>query len=177
VVARCQPLREVDLDHLARPSGGDAPFLLAFDGVTDPGNLGAALRSAEGAGVTGVVLPRHRSVHVTPTVAKAAAGAIEHLPMAVVGGLPAAITSLRDLGVWVIGLDAAAERALHELPLGDGPVALVLGAEGKGLSRLVRQRCDAVARIPLRGHLASLNVAAAAAIACFEVRRQRDVSA
>jgi 23S rRNA (guanosine2251-2'-O)-methyltransferase len=174
VVARCQSLREADLDDLARARGPEPPFLLAFDGVTDPGNLGAALRSAEGAGVSGVILPRHRSVHVTPTVAKAAAGAIEHVPMAVVGGLPAAVGRLRDLGVWVVGLDAAADQTLPDLPLGDGPVALVLGAEGRGLSRLARQRCDAVARIPLRGRLASLNVAAAAAIACFEVRRQRD---
>jgi 23S rRNA (guanosine2251-2'-O)-methyltransferase len=174
VVARAQPLPEAELDDLAQGTAKRPAFLLAFDGVTDPGNLGAALRSAEGAGVTGVVLPRHRSVHVTPTVAKAAAGAIEHLPMAVVGGLPAAIERLQKRGVWVVGLDAAADRTVHELPLGDGPVALVLGAEGRGLSRLVRQRCDAIARIPLRGHLSSLNVAAAAAIAGFEVRRQRD---
>jgi 23S rRNA (guanosine2251-2'-O)-methyltransferase len=176
VVARAQPLPEVELDDLARTSGRRVPFLLAFDGVTDPGNLGAALRSAEGAGVNGVVLPRHRSVHVTPTVAKAAAGAIEHLPMAVVGGLPAAIERLKALGVWVVGLDAAGERTLHELPLGDGPVALVLGSEGRGLTRLVRQRCDAVVRIPLEGQLSSLNVAAAAAVAAFEVRRQRDAA-
>jgi 23S rRNA (guanosine2251-2'-O)-methyltransferase len=176
VVARCQALHETDLDDLARARGSEPPFLLGFDGVTDPGNLGAALRSAEGAGASGIVLPRHRSVHITPTVAKSAAGAIEHLPMAVVGGLPTAIARLRELGVWVIGLDAVAEHTLHELPLGDGPVALILGAEGRGLSRLVGQRCDAVARIPLQGRLASLNVAAAAAIACFEVRRQRDIT-
>jgi len=176
VVARAQPLEEVDLDDLARPAkSAPVPFLLAFDGVTDPGNLGAALRSAEGAGVTGIVLPRHRAVHVTPTVAKAAAGAIEHLPMALVGGLPTAIDRLRKAGVWVIGLDALGERTIHELTAGTEPVALVLGAEGAGLSRLVRQRCDALARIPLHGQLASLNVSAAAAIACFEVARQRSL--
>lgn len=174
VVARAQPLPEAELDDLATTTPRRQPFLLAFDGVTDPGNLGAALRSAEGAGVTGVVLPRHRSVHVTPTVAKAAAGAIEHLPIAVVGGLPSAIERLKELEVWVVGLDAAAPRTVHEMPMGDGAVALVLGAEGPGLSRLVRQRCDAVVRIPLQGTLGSLNVSAAAAVACFEVRRQRD---
>jgi 23S rRNA (guanosine2251-2'-O)-methyltransferase len=174
VLAKAQALPEVELEQLARPKrGGPAPFLLAVDGVTDPGNLGALLRSAEGAGVTGVVLPRHRAVHITPTVAKAAAGAIEHLPMTVVGGLPATISKLQSLGVWVVGLDMAGEESLFELALADEPVMLVLGSEGKGLSRLVAQRCDAVASIPLAGSLASLNVAAAGVLACFEVARRR----
>ena len=174
VLAKAHGLPEAELDQLAkRPKKGPAPFLLAVDGVTDPGNLGALLRSAEGAGVTGVVLPRHRAVHITPTVTKAAAGAIEHLPMTVVGGLPAAISRLQDLGVWVIGLDMAGETSLFELPLADEPVMLVLGAEGKGLSRLVAQRCDTVVSIPLAGQLASLNVAAAGVLACFEVARRR----
>lgn len=173
VIARAAPLVDVDLDDLAAPQAGRPPFLLAVDGVTDPGNLGALLRSAECAGVTGVVLPRHRTVHVTPTVTKAAAGAVEHLPMALVGGLPSAIRRLRELGVWVLGLDAAGERPLFDLPLRDEPVCLVLGSEGAGLSRLVRQRCDLVVRIPLLGNLASLNVAAAGALACYEVARRR----
>lgn len=177
VVARAQPLEEVDLDALATPRRGHPPFLLVFDGVTDPGNLGAALRSAEGAGVSGVVLPRHRAAHITPTVTKAAAGAIEHLPMALVGGVPAAIAQLRDLGVWVVGLDMAGDRTVHDLAMGSDPVALVLGAEGSGLSRLARERCDVLARIPLRGTLSSLNVGAATAVACFEVARQRDQTA
>lgn len=174
VLAKAHGLPEAELDQLAKRSKkGPAPFLLAVDGVTDPGNLGALLRSAEGAGVTGVVLPRHRAVHITPTVAKAAAGAIEHLPMTVVGGLPAAISRLQALGVWVIGLDMAGETSLFDLPLADEPVMLVLGAEGKGLSRLVAQRCDTVVSIPLAGQLASLNVAAAGVLACFEVSRRR----
>lgn len=174
IVAQAQPLDEADLDALTAPRRGRPPFLLIFDGVTDPGNLGAALRSAEGAGVSGVVLPRHRAAHITPTVTKAAAGAIEHLPIALVGGVPAAIARLKELGVWVVGLDMAGDRTVHELSLGSDPVALVLGAEGRGLSRLVRERCDVLARIPLRGTLASLNVGAATAVACFEVARQRD---
>jgi 23S rRNA (guanosine2251-2'-O)-methyltransferase len=120
-----------------------------------------------------VVLPRHRAAHVTPTVAKAAAGAIEHLPMTAVAGLPAAMSRLRDAGVWIVGLDAGGDRSIHDLPVAAEPVALVLGAEGPGLSRLVRERCDTVASIPLAGVLDSLNVSAAAAVACYEVARLR----
>ena len=175
VIARAEPLPETQLDELAvTPSAdGGPPFLVAVDGVTDPGNLGALLRSAECAGVSGVVLPRHRAAHVTPTVTKAAAGAIEHLPIAVVGGLPAALEQLKASGLWIVGLDAGGGTALHEIPFAADPVVLVLGAEGAGLSRLVRQRCDAVASIPLRGVLGSLNVAAAAAIATYEIARRR----
>jgi 23S rRNA (guanosine2251-2'-O)-methyltransferase len=175
VIAHAQALTEVDLDVLVGRRGrdGQPPFLLAVDGVTDPGNLGALLRSAECAGVTGVVLPRHRAVHITPTVTKSAAGAVEHLPMALVGGLPNALSQLRERSVWVVGLDAGGDTDLFDLEVADEAVCLVLGAEGKGLSRLVRERCDAVAGIPLLGELSSLNVAAAGALACYEVTRRR----
>jgi 23S rRNA (guanosine2251-2'-O)-methyltransferase len=174
VVATAAPLREADLDDLTRPTpDGRPPFLLGVDGVTDPGNLGALLRSAEGAGVTGVVLPRHRAVHITPTVAKAAQGAIEHLPIALVTGLPAGLAQLKEQGVWSVGLDADGTTSVFELALATEPLILVMGAEGQGLSRLVRQRCDLVASIPQQGRIGSLNVSAAAAVACFEVLRQR----
>lgn len=176
VVARCAPLEEVELDSLVKRRKGKAPLLVAVDGVTDPGNLGALLRAAECAGVTGIVLPRHRSVHITPTVAKAAAGAIEHLPMTVVPGLPAALERMKGDGLWVVGLDGGGETGIDHLTLAAEPLVLVLGAEGRGLSPLVRKRCDVVAAIPLRGRLGSLNVAAAAAIACYEVARQRAVA-
>lgn len=172
VLAEAAPLPEHDLATLISTDGGQVPFLVALDGVTDPGNLGALLRTAECAGVTGVVLPRHRAVHVTPTVTKAAAGAVEHLPMSLVGGLPSAVGQMKEAQVWVVGLDETGDARLDALDLAQ-PVCLVLGAEGRGLSRLVRQRSDAVARIPLRGQLNSLNVAAAGAVACFEVVRQR----
>ncbi|MBV8983975.1 MAG: RNA methyltransferase, partial [Acidimicrobiia bacterium] len=140
---------------------------------TDPQNLGALLRSAEGAGVTGAVLPRHRTAHVTPSVTKAAAGAVEHVPLAVVSGLPAALARARDLGIWVVGLDEQGDQSLFELEVATEPVLLVVGAEGAGLSRLVRQRCDVLARIPLKGSIPSLNVAAAGSLAVFEVSRRR----
>lgn len=171
VLARCAPLKEFDLDDLARRPGA---FLLVLDGVTDPGNLGALLRTAECAGVTGVVLPRHRSVHVTPTVTKTAAGAIEHVPLCLAGGVPSALARLQQIGVLTIGLDVAGTTPVFDLPLDAGTrVALVLGAEGEGLSRLVRQRVDLLASIPMRGELNSLNVAMAGAVACFEVVRHR----
>ena len=152
---------------------GSVPFLLVLDGITDPGNFGAVLRTAECAGVTGVVLPRHRSARITPTVTKAAAGAVEHLPFAVVPGIPSALRTLSSHDVWTVGLDAAGPRPLHELDLSGEAVALVLGAEGRGLSKLAAQRCDVLASIPLRGVLGSLNVSAAAAVACFEIARHR----
>ncbi len=174
VIAFAKPLPEADLEDLiARRSGKPPPFLLCSDGITDPGNLGALLRSAECAGVTGVVLPQHRAVHITPTVAKAAAGAVEHLPMTTVGGLPTAIKTMQDAGIWVVGLDERADKTLWDLTMDDAPVALVLGAEGPGLSRLVRERCDELVSIPMRGRVASLNVGTAGTLACFEIARAR----
>lgn len=177
VVALADPLPESELRELVGErnanAGRGAPFLLALDGITDPGNFGAVLRTAECAGVTGVVLPRHRSARITPTVAKAAAGAVEHLRFAVVPGIPSALRTLSSHDVWTVGLDAAGPRPLHELELAGEAVALVLGSEGRGLSRLVAQRCDVLASIPLHGVLGSLNVAAAAAVACFEMARRR----
>jgi 23S rRNA (guanosine2251-2'-O)-methyltransferase len=177
VIAHAAALPESDLDTLCRRGkNGRPPFLLALDGVTDPQNVGALLRTAECAGVTGVILPRHRSAHVSPTAAKVAAGAVEHLDMALVGGLPAALTRAKELGVWVVGLDEGGDSSLYDLAVADQPVLLVLGAEGSGIGRLTRARCDIVASIPLRGHLPSLNVAAAGALACFEVARKRETT-
>ncbi|MCZ7528135.1 MAG: 23S rRNA (guanosine(2251)-2'-O)-methyltransferase RlmB [Acidimicrobiia bacterium] len=170
VVALAEPLRAVPLaELLARPDA----FLVALDGVTDPQNLGAVARTAETAGASGLVLRRHRSARFTPAATKAAAGAIEHLPVAIVPGLPAALDEARRSGLWTVGLDADGPTSLFELPVADQPLVLVLGAEGAGLSRLVRDRCEVLARIPLWGALPSLNVSAAAALACFEVARRR----
>jgi 23S rRNA (guanosine2251-2'-O)-methyltransferase len=174
VIAFAAALPEAELADLVKRRPGRAPFLVAIDGVTDPGNLGAIIRSCEGAGVDGVLIPRHRTVHVTPTVAKAAAGAVEHVPIALVPGLPATLSRLRELGIWVVGLDDAAERTLFEFgDLAAEAICIVLGAEGAGLSRLVRERCDLVVAIPMRGRISSLNVSAAAALATYEVARHR----
>jgi 23S rRNA (guanosine2251-2'-O)-methyltransferase len=173
VIAYAAPLPERDLDDLVMSGDGGPPFLVVLDGVTDPHNVGAVMRAAECAGATGVVLGRHRAAHVNATVAKVAAGAVEHLPIALVAGVPSALSELGRLGVWTVGLAADGDTDLFGLQLASSPVALVLGSEGQGLSRLARARCDVVARIPLGGQVESLNVATAAAVACFEVLRQR----
>ncbi len=177
VLAMAQPIRPVPFDELLQADrDGTPPFLLLLDGITDPHNLGAILRTAECAGVTGIVLPKHRAAHVTPTVAKTAAGAIEHLRMAVVGGLPTAMKTLSARGIWTVGLDAGGDRSLFDLTVAQEPIALVLGAEGPGISRLVRERCDTVVSIPMSGVLDSLNVSNAAAVVCYEVNRRRGQS-
>ena len=174
MLAFAAPLQDVELDTLLKRSPGNPPFLVAVDGVTDPGNLGALLRCCDGAGVHGVILPKHRAVHITPTAAKAAAGAVEHVPIAMVGGLPAALARIKDAGIWVVGLDDEADKSLFELDdLAAEGICLVLGAEGNGISRLARERCDRIVSIPMRGRLSSLNVSAAAALATYEVARHR----
>lgn len=170
VVALAAPVVPHSLDDLCRTPD---PFLILLDGVTDPRNLGAILRTAEVAGATGAVLPRHRSALLTPAAVKTAAGAVEHLPMAIVAGIPGALEQAARGGVWSVGLAGDGPTSIHELPVADAPVALVLGAEGRGLSRLTRDRCDLLAHVPMHGRLDSLNVAAAAAVACFELARRR----
>jgi 23S rRNA (guanosine2251-2'-O)-methyltransferase len=163
----------VDLDAILGAAGerGEAPFLLLLDGIEDPGNLGAILRSADAAGVHGVVVTKHRAVGLTPTVASASAGAIEHVPVAQVTNLSRAMEMLKRAGVWVVGADASGAETLYDAEL-IPPVALVVGGEGRGLSRLVRERCDRLVRIPMHGRTASLNASVAAGILLFEVRRQ-----
>jgi 23S rRNA (guanosine2251-2'-O)-methyltransferase len=173
VVAVAAPVEAVSIEELCQNRPGTAPFLLLVAGVTDPHNLGSLLRSAECAGVTGVVLPRHRSAHLSATAVKVAAGAVEHLSFALVPGIPTALSQLPALGLRIVGLAAETARSLYAMELGDAAVALVVGGEERGLPPLVRRRCDDVVSIPQGGLIASLNVAAAGAVACFEVARQR----
>jgi 23S rRNA (guanosine2251-2'-O)-methyltransferase len=151
-------------------------LLLLLDGVTDPRNLGACLRVADAAGVQAVVVPRDRSAGLTPAALKAAAGAAEAVPLIDVTNLARAMDDLRDAGVRLIGAAGEADSSLFELDL-TGPLAWVLGAEGAGLRRLTRERCDALARIPIIGHVESLNVSVATGICLYEAVRQRLASA
>ena len=170
VLAHAAPLETVGLETLL---GDPQAFLLVCDGVTDPRNLGAMLRSADGAGVTGVVLARHRSARVSPSAAKTAAGAIEYLRFCDVGGIPSAVDQLNRNGVLTIGLAGESAASLYDLDLASTPVALVVGSEEKGLSPLTRKRCGVVVSIPQMGHLSSLNAGVALSVAAFEVARQR----
>lgn len=160
----------VDVLQAAR-ARREAPFLLLLDGVEDPGNLGAILRSAEAAGVHGVVIPRRRAAGLSPAVAASSAGAVENVLVAQVANIAQAIERLKTEGIWCIGADAGAAKSIYETPL-KPPIAVIVGGEGRGLSRLVRDRCDLVMRIPMHGTTASLNVSVAAALVLFEVRRQ-----
>jgi 23S rRNA (guanosine2251-2'-O)-methyltransferase len=158
------------LDALLRPA-----FLLVLDGVQDPHNLGACLRSANAAGVDAVIIPRDRSAPLNATVRKVACGAAESLPVVRVTNLARTLRALRDAGIWVYGAAGEAESSLYEADL-CGPLALVLGGEGRGLRRLTREHCDGLLSIPMAGAISSLNVSVAAGIFLFEARRQRSGS-
>ena len=170
VLALCEPYRYAEAYDLA---AGDRPLLVCLDGVTDPHNLGAVSRSAEGAGATGLVLPAHRSARVTPAVCRTSAGAIEHLPVAVVTNLARFLVDIKRPELWVYAADAGAETSLWQAQLGQGGIAFVLGAEGRGIRPVVRRACDAAISIPLAGRTESLNVSVAASLLLYEARRQR----
>jgi 23S rRNA (guanosine2251-2'-O)-methyltransferase len=161
----------VTLTDLATDSGSP-PLIVVLDEVEDPQNLGAIMRSVDASGASGIVRQTRRAAPLTAAAAKASAGAVHHVRVAEVVNVARAIEELKTTGVWVVGLDAGSERPYYELDL-TLPTALVVGAEGHGLRRLVRERCDLVAAIPMAGHVSSLNVSAAAAIVLFEAVRQR----
>jgi 23S rRNA (guanosine2251-2'-O)-methyltransferase len=169
VVATCRPLGFAELEDLVDPAPA---ALLAVDHVEDPHNAGAIARSALAAGLTGLVVPDRRTAALRGAAFKAAAGAFEHLRVARVSSIPAALARLGEMGVWSVGLDAAGERSLFGLDLLGQPVVLVVGAE-TGLHRLVRERVDVLAAIPMAPGAESLNASVAAALACFEVMRVR----
>ena len=171
-VAIVDEYRYASLDDLiARGEGADRSLVVALDHVVDPGNLGAVIRSAEAMGADGVVIPKRRSSPVSAAAMKTAAGAAEHLPVARVTNLSRALDSLKDSGYWVAGASGDAEVPAWEAAL-DGRIVLVLGSEGAGLSRLVRERCDLTVSVPLAGRTASLNVAQTASVLAYEWLRR-----
>lgn len=173
VIAFAEALSDKSLEDVVRRFGNSTKLVI-LDHVTDPRNLGAILRSAECAGFQGVVIPERRSTKVTPTVTKAAAGSIEYLDFILTPGIPHTLAELAKLGVWSIGLDPSASESIWSVDLTDQPIAVVLGSEGKGLSRLARQRVDRTCSIPQLGKIDSLNVSAAATVAFFELSRKRN---
>ena len=169
VFARVEPFKYADAYELARrPS----PLLVCLDRVTDPHNLGAVARSAEGAGATGIVVPAHGSAMVTPAVCRSSAGAVEHVPIAVVQNLARYLGEVKGPDLWVYGAAGDAGKPMWEMDL-TGGAAFVFGAEGRGLRPLVRRTCDELVSIPLAGSIESLNVSVAAAVLLYEARRQR----
>lgn len=151
---------------------GHQPLLIVCDELSDPHNLGAILRSAECAGADGVIIPKRRSVGLTATVAKTSAGAVEFIPVARVPNIAACLRELKQKGVWIFGTAAEGDRSLYQADF-SGPSAIVIGNEGAGLSRLVRENCDFLVSIPMRGHISSLNASTAASILLYEALRQR----
>jgi len=163
-----------DLDELLAIPGNkkEVPFLVLLDGVEDPHNLGAILRTADGAGVHGVVVRERRAVGLTPAVEKAASGAVEYVPVARVSNISQTIQTLKQHNIWVVGIDQSADSEYTRIDY-KPPTALVIGGEGQGLSDLVKKNCDFVAFIPMKGKISSLNASVAAAVAMYEVARQR----
>ena len=174
VAAEITPLPPWSEDGLLDAlQSAQAPLLLALDGVQDPHTLGACLRTADACGALAVIVPRDRAAQLTPAVRKVAAGAAETTPVVVVTNLVRTLKLLKEAGLWIVGADAAAEKAARQVDL-RGPVVLVLGAEGTGLRQLTRQNCDFLVHLPQRGTVESLNVSVAAAMLLYEALRQRE---
>ncbi|WP_018935790.1 23S rRNA (guanosine(2251)-2'-O)-methyltransferase RlmB [Thioalkalivibrio sp. ALJ24] len=172
VIAHCAPRAVVDERELRARVEAGLDLVLVLDGVTDPHNLGACLRTADAAGAGALVVPRHHSAPLTPAAIKVASGAAETVPVVSVGNLARTLSALKEAGMWITGLDDAATTPLYEVDLRP-PTAVVMGAEGEGMRRLTREVCDHHVYIPMAGTVESLNVSVATGVALFEVRRQR----
>lgn len=175
MIAYVEPYQYVSVaDILKRAEEKDElPFIIILDELEDPHNLGAILRTAEAVGVHGVIIPKHRAVGLTETVAKASAGAIEHVPVAQVTNIARTIDILKEENIWVVGAAGEAEEDFRSLD-GETKIAIVIGNEGRGISRLVKEKCDWTIRIPMSGKITSLNASVAASLLLFEIYRKRN---
>lgn len=175
VIADVAPYSYAEVDDILEKANslGQPPFVFILDGITDPNNLGSIIRTAECAGVHGIILPKRRSASLTPVVAKVAAGAAEHIPIARVTNLTRTIQDLKDKGLWIAGADVAGETSYYKYDF-QRPLAVVIGSEGEGISRLVRENCDVLIRIPMYGEINSLNAAVAAALIAFRAAEKRE---
>ncbi|MGV3464452.1 MAG: 23S rRNA (guanosine(2251)-2'-O)-methyltransferase RlmB [Heyndrickxia sp.] len=174
VVAQVAAYKYAELDDLFKKAEQrqETPFFLILDELEDPHNLGSILRTADAAGVHGIIIPKRRAVGLTGAVAKASTGAIEHVPVARVTNLARTIADLKERGIWVFGTDAKGSQDYRKMD-GSLPLALVIGSEGKGMSRLIRESCDFLIHLPMIGHVTSLNASVAASLLIYEVYRQR----
>lgn len=175
VVAQAAPYAYVEVDDLLKTAEekGEPPFLLLLDEIEDPHNLGSILRTADCTGAHGVILPKRRSAQITATVSKTSAGAVEYVPVARVTNLGQTIDQLKEMGVWVVGTVVDAVQELYDTEVFDGPVAIVIGNENKGMGRLIREKCDVLVKLPMAGKINSLNASVAAGVVMYEVLRRR----
>ena len=173
VVAIVSEYGYYELDELIEhcKSKDESPFLIILDGITDPHNLGAIIRTADAVGAHGVIIPKRRSVGITPVVVKSSAGAVEHVPVCRVSNIVNTIKELKEHGLWIAALDMAGDSVYKSNMT--GPIALVLGSEGKGISRLVKENCDFAVKLPMEGKVSSLNASVAGGVVMYEVLRQR----
>lgn len=174
IIAFVAPKAYVEVEDILKiaEENGEAPFLVLLDGVEDPHNLGSIMRTADGAGAHGIVIPQRRAVGLTAVVGKTSAGAMEYLPVARITNMVQTIEKLKERGIWVVGADMDGQDYYYQANL-TGSVALVIGGEGKGLSRLVKEKCDFLVRIPMKGRVSSLNAAVAGSLLMYEIARQR----
>ena len=174
VLAYVAPVPYAELDDILKAAGekGEAPFLVLLDELEDPHNLGALLRTADATGVHGILIPKRRSVSLNATVAKTSAGAVEYVPVARIGNIAQTLKKLKEKGFWVAGADMDGEKAYYEADL-TGPLVLVVGSEGRGMSRLTKEACDFIVSMPMVGRINSLNASVAGSILMYESMRQR----
>lgn len=174
IIAYVSVKEYVEVDDIinAARSKEEHPFIIILDEIADANNFGSILRTADAVGVHGVIIPKRRAVGLTPTVAKASAGAIEYVPVARVSNLSQTIEYLKKENIWIVGTDQTAEKDFYNSDL-KGPIALVIGSEGEGMGRLIREKCDFVVNIPMKGSISSLNAAVAGAVVMFEIMKQR----
>jgi 23S rRNA (guanosine2251-2'-O)-methyltransferase len=174
VVAQVAAYEYAELDDLfaAAEKKSEAPFFLLLDEIEDPHNLGSIMRTADATGAHGIIIPKRRAVGLTGTVAKASTGAIEHIPVVRVTNMSRTIEELKERGVWIAGTDASAKEDYRAFD-GSIPLALVIGSEGKGMGRIIREKCDFLLSLPMAGHVTSLNASVAAALLMYEVYRKR----
>lgn len=174
VVAIITPIKFNSVDFILKNAEEkkEKNFILILDEIQDPQNLGAIIRTADCVGVHGIIIPKHNAVSITSTVIKASAGAAEYFPVAKVGNIAQTIDELKQNGIWIVGTDSSADKFYNEMKY-DFPVALVIGSEGKGIRRLVKEKCDFLVKIPLYGRVDSLNASVAAGIVLYEIKNQR----
>jgi 23S rRNA (guanosine2251-2'-O)-methyltransferase len=174
IIAKIEPFKYYELEDILNEAKikKEPPFIIILDGLEDPHNLGAILRTADASGVHGVIIPKNRSVSLNATVAKLSTGAIEYVKVAKVTNITNTIKELKQQGIWVVGTDASTNIDYRKMSAND-PIAIVIGNEGKGISRLVKENCDLLVKLPMKGHISSLNASVATSIIMYEVLNQR----